>query len=128
MRADEAQVMLLDKMLEEIRLMKEEAQTTARIIKEQNPEGIVEPLAIVHVTTRRQVIHPPMHKPWFSVSLTNDGPDDCCVIVNTEKSSTTPYVVRVDETFEVDMGSARIDDLLVWCESGTASLRVRGVR
>lgn len=120
-RADEAQVLLLDRMLQEIRRV-------ASDIKQQIPEGIVDPLPVKHVTTVPMVITPPLNKKWFSVSVVSDGPNECLIVVNTEKSSTTPYRLRVNETFEVDMGSAKIVDLLVYCESGTADLRIRGVR
>ena len=121
MRADEAQVLLLDKLVEEIKDLN-------RRVKEQTPEGIVEPLHIITATTTRRVITPPMRKPWFSISIVDDGPDDCWVIVNSEKSSTSPSLVRVGEPCEIDFGSALIEDIVVWCETGTASLRIRGVR
>ncbi len=92
------------------------------------PEGIVEPLHTITVTTEHQIITPPRRIPWYSVSVVNDGPDSCWIVVNTEKSSTTPYRLDIDETFEVDFHSPKIDDLMVWCESGSASLRIRGVR
>lgn len=121
-RADQAQVLLLDKLLEEIR-------SVGTRLKEQTPEGVVEPLANKHVTTARMIIHPPqLDKPWFNLSVVSDGPDDCMIVVNTEKSATTPYRLRANETFEVDMGSAKIVDLLCYCETGTSDLRIRGVR
>jgi hypothetical protein len=120
-RADEAQVLLLDRMLQEIRRV-------ASDIKQQIPAGIVEPLAPVHVTTARGVIHPPFRKPWFSVSVVNDGPDPCFIVVNSELSTTSPYELFKDEVFEVDLGCPKIVDLVHWCETGSATLRVRGVR
>jgi hypothetical protein len=98
------------------------------IVKQTTPEGIVEPLHIITATITRRAITPPMHKPWFSVSVVNDGPDDCWVIVNSEKSSTSPSLVRNGEPCEIDFGAPVIEDLVVWCDSGTASLRIRGVR
>lgn len=120
-RTDEAQVLLLDRLLAEIRNVK-------RKLEEQIPEGIVEPLSMVHVTTENKVVHPPFGKNWFSVSVVNDGPDECMIVVNTEKSFTTPYCLRMNETFEIDLGTAKIADLLCHCESGHADLRIRGVR
>jgi hypothetical protein len=120
--ADQAQVLLLDRLLGEIR-------SVGARLKQQEPEGVVEPLATKHVTTQRMVIHPPqLDKNWFSVSVVSDGPNDCMIVVNTEKSATTPYRLRMNETFEVDMGSAKIVDLLCYCDVGTADLRIRGVR
>jgi hypothetical protein len=120
-RTDEAQVLLLDRLLAEIRNVK------ARI-EEQIPEGIVEPLSIVHVTTENKIVHPPFGKNWFSVSVVNDGPDECLIVVNTEKSTTSPYPLRMNEVFEVDLGTAKIVDLFCHCKSGHADLRIRGVR
>lgn len=128
-RADEAQVLLLDKMLMEIREVARQTRETADILSKQPmPEGIIEPLHTVHVTTENVVITPPYRIPWWSVSVVNDGPDDCNVIVNTEKSSTTPYPLREHETFEVDLGAPKIVDLLLYCDVGSADLRIRGVR
>ena len=128
-RADEAQVLLLDKLLEEIRNVKSELGEQKKLILEQIPEGIVEPLNIVHVTDQRRVITSPMKKNWFSVSVVSDGPDPCWVIVNSEKSTTSPYLLRMNETTEVDMGTAKIVDVVCYCDSGQeASLRIRGVR
>lgn len=128
-RADEAQVLLLDKLLEEIRNVKSELNEQKKLIMEQIPEGIVEPLNIVLVTEQRRVITPPMQKNWFSVSIVNDGPDPCWVIVNSEKSTTSPYLLRMNEPTEVEIGSAKIVDIVTYCDSGQqASLRIRGVR
>ena len=128
-RAEEAQVLLLDKLLEEIRNVKSELNDQKKLIMMQIPEGIVEPLNIVHVTDQRRVIQPPMRKNWFSVSIVSDGPDPCWVIVNSEKSTTSPYLLRMNETTEVDMGTAKIMDLVCHCDGGQeASLRIRGVR
>lgn len=128
-RADEAQVLLLDKLLEEIRNVKSELGEQKKLIMEQIPEGIVEPLNIVHVTDQRRVITSPLKKNWFSVSVVSDGPDPCWVIVNSEKSATSPYLLRMNETTEVDMGTAKIVDVVCYCDSGQeASLRIRGVR
>ena len=99
-----------------------------KLAKAEVPEGVVEPLHTITATTTQQVITPPMHKPWFSVSIINDGTHDCWVIVNSEKSSTSPSLVRVGEPCEIDFGAPLIDDLVVWTDAGTASLRIRGVR
>jgi hypothetical protein len=135
-RAEEAQVLLLDKLLEEIRNVKSELNDQKELITDQTklimmqiPEGIVEPLNIVHVTDQRRVIQSPMRKNWFSVSIVNDGPDPCWIIVNSEKSTTSPYLLRMNEPTEVEMGTAKIVDIVCHCDSGQeASLRIRGVR
>lgn len=114
------QVALLDEIAE--RLMRLEKQLP------EKPEGIVEPLAPIRATTTPRVIHPPFHKKWHSISIVNDGPEDCWVVVNTEKSPAQPYLTRAGESYEADLGSPTIEDIRVYTEAGTANLRIRGVR
>jgi len=97
------------------------------LVRQQIPEGIVEPLSPVTAKTEPKAVTPPMGRPWFSVSVINDGPNDCWVVVNSEQAA-EPYLLRVDESYDVDMGAARITDLCVWTDSGEARLRIRGVR
>lgn len=116
-----ATVFLLDEIAG--RLQKLEKQLPIR------PEGITEPLTPVRVTTTPRVIHPPLRsKLWFAVSIVNDGPDDCWIILNTEKSTPQPYLTRAGETYEADFGSPVIEDIRVYTTAGTANLRVRGIR
>ena len=127
MRADEATVRLLDKMLETMRQLSEQTNRNTELIKQQIPEGIIDPKEVT-ATTEPQTIVPPLDKHWFSISIVSDGPDPCYVVVNTEKSNTNPSLLKVNETFEIDLGVPKIVDALVWCASGSANLRVRGVR
>lgn len=115
-----ASVFLLDEIAE--RLLTLEKQLPVR------PVGIVEPLTPIKATITPRVIHPPYKKKWFSVSIVNDGPDDCWIVVNTEKSPAQPYFTRAGEAYEVDMGSGVIEDIRVYTDAGTANLRIRGVR
>jgi hypothetical protein len=92
------------------------------------PEGIMEPLTPVRVTSTARVIHPPGRKKWFALTIVNDGPDDCWIIVNTEKSPPQPYLTRVGESYEADFGSAVIEDIRAYTDSGSANLRIRGIR
>lgn len=94
----------------------------------EKPEGIVEPLAPTRVTTTPRVIHPPFRKKWYTISIVNDGPNDCWVIVNTEKSPAQPYNCRAGEAYEADLGSPAIEDVRVYTDTGTANLRIKGVR
>lgn len=134
MRSDEAMVQLLDRLVQKMEEVKtEQIETKNEVMKqrqmlnEQTPEGIVDPMN-VHVTTAYKTITPPLGKTWFSVSVVNDGDDTVYIVVNSEKSDTTPYPLNKGETFEADFGCPKIRDLLVHCETGTATLRVRGVR
>lgn len=115
-----AQVFLLDEIAS--RLLTLERQLPKR------PIGIVEPLTPVRATVESRVVFPPYKRKWFSVSIVNDGPDDCWIIVNTEKSPAQPYLTRVGEAYEVDMGNDVIEDIRVYTSSGTANLRIKGVR
>jgi hypothetical protein len=126
-RADEAQVLLLDKLLQQMTNLSKQVQENTVLVREQIPMGIVEPLN-VEVTTENKVLSPPFDRKWFSISIVNDGPNNCFVIVNTELSNTNPHEVEVNGTFEVDIGAPKIKDLLLYCVAGTASLRIRGVR
>ena len=126
-RAEEATVLLLDKMLQEIRRISDQSNSTLQLVKQQIPEGIIDPKDVA-ATTVPQTITPPLDKRWFSISIVNDGADDCYIVVNTEQSSTNPYLLKMHETFEVDLGVPKIVDAQVWCSSGSSSLRVRGVR
>ena len=133
-RADEAQVLLLDKLLQQMTNLSKQVQENTKqvqesttLIREQIPVGIVEPLN-VDVTTENRVLSPPFDRKWFSISVINDGPNNCFIIVNTELSNTNPHELEVNGTFEVDMGAPKIKDLLLYCVAGTASLRIRGVR
>ena len=97
--------------------------------KELSPEGIVEPLAIIIVTTANTIVEPPnLGNLWFSVSIINDGPDPCWVVINSGKSSTTPHRINDDETYEVRFIKPVIQDLMLSTDSGTASVRITGTR
>lgn len=99
-----------------------------KLTAKQIPEGIEEPLHIITATTAPQVVRPPQKKNWFSVSVANDGTSDCNIIVNTKKSSTTPYLLRANEITTDNMLNAVIEDLIVWTDAGTAVLRIKGIR
>lgn len=99
--------------------------------RELSPEGIVDPLVETTVTTDPVVVRTPSAeagKNWFSVSVINDGPDYCWVVINTGKSSTTPHKVENEETYEVSFIKARIYDLRLYTDTGTAVIRITGTR
>ena len=99
--------------------------------KELTPEGIVDPLVDITVTTTPIVVGPSSSeagKYWFSVSVINDGPNYCWVVINTGKSSTRPHKVANDETYEVTFTKALIYDLRLYTDEGTAVLRITGTR
>ena len=132
-KADEATVLLLDKMLHEIRRVSDESNKTAerllevtKIMQEEQAFGAVE--AIEKFTITSQKIHLPRINPWISVTLINDGPDSVFAIVNTEKSF-DEHEVMDGETATIDMHRPIIKDLLLWCHTGeTASVRIVGTR
>jgi hypothetical protein len=118
-RPEVLQAALLDEIAE--RLLKLEELAKAEV-----PEGAVEPIEKFEVTETRTLFRP--LKPWFSISIINDGPSDVYCIVNTEKSF-EEHRVAVGETYNIDMRRAKITDALMWCNRGeTASVRIVGVR
>lgn len=138
-RADQAQVLLLDhiatmlrKLGEDQRLTAEKTRLTEEILRSMIPEGIVEPLKTITVTDEPVVVEPPFlinGKRWFSVKISNDGPNTVNAIINTGKSGNTPRPILMDETYTVEFKTAIIRDVYLYCASGeTASLRISGVR
>lgn len=97
--------------------------------REITPEGVVEPLQILTITTVPRVVQPPWEgKYWFAVTVINDGPQNCWIVLNTGKSPSTPHQMQVDEVYEAQFNKALIYDLRLWTDTATASVRVRGAR
>jgi len=117
------QVALLDEIAE--RLMKLQQHQ-----EESRPEGIVEPLHLLTVSTRLTVVHPvDQRKPWFSVTIVKLDEAELNVIINTEKSGTTPYVMGVDENvYDQHFSMPMIHDVMLSTNSGTCRVKVRGSR
>lgn len=132
-RAEEAQVMLLDKMLQEIRRVSDQSNKTAdrllevkEIMQEEQAFGAVEAIEKFTVTSHRN--HITRIKPWMSVTLVNDGPNSVFVIVNTDKSF-DEHETQKGETYIIDMHRPVITDVLLWCRTGeSASVRMVGIR
>lgn len=94
---------------------------------EERPEGITEPIEPVAVTDAQRFVLAPF-EPWFSVMITNDGPDSVWAVVNSEKSI-TPHLIRIGEVYQVAVKTSILKDVLLYCnEHETASVRVVGVR
>jgi hypothetical protein len=118
-RSDVLTAALLDEIAE--RLCRLEDMAKAEV-----PEGVVEPIEKYTITETRTPFRP--LKPWFSISIINDGPSDVFCIVNTEKSF-EEHRILVHETYNIDMRRPKVTDVLMWCNHGeTASVRVVGVR
>ncbi len=97
-----------------------------KLAKAEIPEGIVEPIEKYTVTSQRVRIN--ARKPWFSISLINDGPDSVFAIVNSPKSF-DEHEVLVHETYTIYVLRAKINDVLLRCNDGeTAHVRLVGVR
>lgn len=97
-----------------------------KLAKATQPIGAVEPIEKFVITDVRR--HMPLVKPWFSVSIINDGTDDVFCIVNTEKSF-EEHRILPHETYNIAMLTAVIKDLLFWCNHGeSATVRIVGVR
>ena len=94
----------------------------------RQPIGAIEPQKEPLTVTSEQRLLRPSQGPWFEVSIVNDGPNDCQVLVNSSKSLEW-HTVRKDETYRVSMSSPIIKDVLFRCAKGeTADLRVVGTR
>ena len=118
-KAGPMEVALLDEIAERLHHVEE-------LMKAEVPEGAVEPIEKFTITARRTPFRP--LKPWFSISIINDGPSDVFCIVNTEKSF-EEHRIAVNETYNIDMKRAKITDALMWCNHGeTSNVRVVGVR
>ena len=118
-RSDVLTVALLDEIAERLCRLEE-------LAKAEVPEGIVEPIEKYTITETRTPFRP--LKPWFSISIINDGPSDVFCIVNTEKSF-EEHRILVHETYNIDMRRPKVTDALMWCSHGeTSNVRVVGVR
>jgi hypothetical protein len=125
-RSDEAQVLLLDRMLDAVRKLEISNKEIKQTLDEQVPEGVTDPIEPVTVTSTTRLIRP--MKPWFNCSIVNGGPDTVKVLVNSEKSFEW-HSVEKDETYQVDMGRPLIKDVLLQCEPNeTATVRLVGTR
>lgn len=110
---------LLNEIAERLMNLEKLAQAT-------QPIGAVEPIEKFLITDVRR--HMPLQKPWFSVSVINDGDDDVLCIVNTEKSF-EEHRIHKDETYNINMVTPVIKDLLFWCGHGEhATIRIVGAR
>lgn len=98
-------------------------------VHEQEPEGVVEPIEPIPVDEKPKTVaclEP--KKPWFTVSLINDGPDDVRAIVNTE-TSRRHHTIRPGEAYNVVMNRGKIKDVLLSCDTGeNANVRLVGSR
>lgn len=91
------------------------------------PEGLLEPIEPISVGDQ-EVSAKPVHGPWFSVVIANDGPDDVLATVNSETNAGRHRVVA-HESYTVDMKRAIIKDVVMKCEPGkSASVRLVGTR
>ena len=118
----------MNKKLESLDALTTEVQELKRLTKSTIEDGIIEPINRT-VTTSMLVVHPPYpNKPWFGVKITNDDTTNSVyVIVNTEKSS-KQVEIKAGETRGVDFRTAIIEDILLHTESGSANVRIVGVR
>jgi hypothetical protein len=97
-----------------------------KLAKAEVPEGVVEPIEKFTITSQKTFITRP--KPWFSLSLINDGDHSVFVIVNVDKSF-DEHEVMSGETYNIDTKRGLIKDILIWCRDGeTSTIRLVGVR
>jgi len=101
-----------------------------RSMEESRPEGIVEPLHPLTVTTKPVVVTPPFkEKLWFGVTIVKEEPVELNIIINTEKSSTSPYTMDVDEkVFDQYFNRPCIKDIMLWTSKDECTVKIRGCR
>jgi hypothetical protein len=101
--------------------------TMQRFQEEERAEGVVEPIEPISVSSDVRRVIPPV-KPWFSVEVANDGPDEVLALVNPEKSFDWHQVLN-GETYKVDLKRSAITEVQLKCEKGKkATARLVGVR
>lgn len=94
------------------------------LLTEEKQAGIVEPY-LLHITTTIHVTR--ALKPWFSALFFNDGPNMANALTNPTKNS-LPHQIKPGESYMVQFNRALISDVQLWCDSGTATIRLDGVR
>lgn len=122
-RADVLQSALLDEIAGRLLAVQ-------RHFEESKPEGIVEPIHRLTVTTDYTVVRPPfIDKKWFSITIVKEDDVELNVVVNTGKSATTPYTMGADEkVYDQAFSMPCIEDVMLWTNSGTCHVKVRGSR
>jgi len=93
-------------------------------IDETKIQGIVEPL-VYNITTTKRTIR--AIKPWFSVTIVNDGPNAVNILTNSTLNE-LPHIIRNGETYRIEAGRGVINNLQAWCDTGTALTRITGLR
>ena len=105
-------------------------QLLSKLVKYQEnmiQEGVVEGLHPITVTNELATVTPPIRtKPWFSVKIINDGANTVYANVNSGKSQEVD--IRGGEMGGFDFSTALITNITLRTETGSSSVRVRGVR
>lgn len=112
-------------------ILSDDAVTLLRDIKKATeakvPSGTVwSPAGSGETIVKEATIYFP--KPLFSISIINDGADEIDVSVNTSKiGSPFSHRVKVDETYTINMGAAKISFIYVKVDGGgSATIRYPG--
>jgi hypothetical protein len=96
------------------------------LTKQTIPEGVAETIEMTITGASKQQIRPV--SPWFSFSFYNKVDSDK-VYVTVNKSGADPHPIEEDETYNCNMGAAKIQCIYVWCDSGgTANIKLSAVR
>lgn len=96
-------------------------------LSELTPEGIAESIIIILSGNNLQQIRP--FSPWFSVSIYNDSESDSSVQVMINKDNADKHTIESDETYDVDMKSAKITAVyLKTVDGGSATVKISAIR
>ncbi len=100
------------------------------LMQQHIPEGIVEPLHPVNVAVAPITVQPPIKgKYWFGITIVKEDPVELNIIINSGKSSTTPYTMSEDENvYDQYFNIPCIYDVTLWTNEGTCVVKVRGSR
>jgi hypothetical protein len=101
-----------------------------KMMAKQIPEGIVEPLNPISVTSSGRVVQPPFpNKFWFSITIVKEDAVELHLSINTE-TATVPYTMSANEkVYDQSFSIPCIRDVKFWTNQGeTCTVKIRGSR
>lgn len=119
-RADVLQSILLDEVAGRL-------ADLHKLIAQTIPAGIVPTFTVNLSGQNLQKIKPVT--PWFNFSLYNDADSGGTVYVRVNRRNADEHPVEPDDTYNVDMGAAKIEAIYLRTTSGeTATVQIAAVR
>lgn len=130
---DVAQVWQLEEVISNLKNLNQGIASIRREQESSVPEGITEPIESLTITDDPTTVNPPHYaegKYWFSIVIVKEDEVALHLIINTEKSGTTPYTMSANEkVYDQYFSKPLIKDLMLWTDSGeTCTVKIRGSR